>query len=367
MTLNTILIFAIMAALLSCNQNPKASNTKPDTTETNTNIALQQTQIPTTGTATASPQIRNIRSMLHDKNGTFWFGSDGEGVFRYDGRTVVQFTVKDGLCHNQIRSIREDKSDNIWFETGNGICRYDGHAFLNQPDVAAADAFANATGAWKKEAGSLWFHAGGNEGGVFRYNGDTFFRYQFPNPEPHSSVPYDMYAVYCTFEDRDGNIWFGTQSKGVCRFDGKDFLWLRDKGLAGAAVRAIYQDKSGALWFGNNGFGLFRFDGKTLTNLTDEKGLANPDFVKNFQEKEGTLARVWTISEDAGGALWIGTIDAGAWRYDGKNLTNYTTKDGLADNGVTVIYKDKTGELWFGTAGDVCRFNGKTFTTFVVK
>lgn len=48
-----------------------------------------------------------------------------------------------------------------------------------------------------------------------------------------------------------------------------------------------------------------------------------------MSDKHGTLARVWTINEDNNGNLWIGTIDACVWRYDGKNLTNYTTKDGL--------------------------------------
>lgn len=136
---------------------------------------------------------------------------------------------------------------------------------------------------------------------------------------------------------------------------------MNDKGLAGAAVRTIFEDKAGNFWFGNNGYGLFRYDGKTLINFTKEHGLSNPEFLKNFREKTGTLARVWSISEDVSGNLWIATIDAGVWRYDGKRLTNYTTKDGLTDIGVTAIYKDRKGQLWFGTAGEVCRFNGKTF------
>lgn len=153
----------------------------------------------------------------------------------------------------------------------------------------------------------------------------------------------------------------------MCRFDGKNFLWLTDKGLDGAAVRAIFQDKAGTLWFGNNGYGLFRYDGKALVNVTDEKGLSNPGFVKNLGEKKGTLARVWAINEDAHGELWVATVDAGAWRYDGKKMTNYTTKDGLATYTVTAIYKDKKGKLWFGTAGDVYQFNGRSFTAVSFK
>lgn len=219
----TILLLSVL--FTSCNGQNKLQDKNDHLTAPTTNTILPGD--------TTSPSVENIRSMWHDKNDNYWFGSDGEGVYHYAGKALTLFTDKDGLCHNQVRTIQEDKAGNIWF--------------------------------------------------------------------------------------------------------------------------------------GNNGYGLFRYDGTSLINLTEEKGLSNPDFFANFQEKAGTLARVWTINEDTNGDLWIGTIDAGVWRYDGKNLTNYTTKDGLAADGVTAIYKDKKGELWFGTAGDMCKFNGKSFVRFAIK
>ena len=63
--------------------------------------------------------------------------------------------------------------------------------------------------------------------------------------------------------------------------------------------------------------------------------------------------------------MWFGTIDAGAWRYDGEKLTNYTTEHGLPSSNVEAIYKDRAGTLWFGTAkGGVCTFDGSTFVRF---
>lgn len=175
------------------------------------------------------------------------------------------------------------------------------------------------------------------------------------------------YGIYSTLIDEGGQVWFGTQSQGVCQYNGKTYSYLTEKDLAGPAVRAIYQDQSGHLWFGNNGGGLYRYDGKNLRNITAEYGLGNPDFLKgNFTGKPGTLARVWAINEDREGHLWIGTVDAGVWRYDGKQLTNFTTKDGLASNSISTIFKDAQGELWFitsgnSTGGSIYKFNGKIF------
>ena len=120
------------------------------------------------------------------------------------------------------------------------------------------------------------------------------------------------------------------------------------------------------LWFGNNGGGLFRYDGNSLANITEEKGLGNPEFLRGgkFADKLGTLARVWAINEDNEGNLWIGTIDSGLWLYDGTRLTNFTTQNGLTGNAIWAIYKDKKGELWFVTNGNtVCKITGKSFTT----
>ena len=60
------------------------------------------------------------------KNNDYWFGSDDRGVYRYDGKTIVNFTTKDGLVGNRIRGIQEDKSGNIYFTTYEGISKFDG-------------------------------------------------------------------------------------------------------------------------------------------------------------------------------------------------------------------------------------------------
>lgn len=315
---------------------------------------------------TAMEMDNNIRSIFQDKKGLYWFATNGAGVYRYDGKTLLQFTEKDGLANNQVQSIQEDTSGNIWFGTGLfGVSRFDGKTFTTYTNQNLQP----GKNAIKITPDDLWFYAGA---GVYHYNNTLTYlplAKTFDDAR-HSQNPtqnLSRYAVYSILTDKKGHLWFGTQAQGVCRYDGKSFTWFTEESLSGPAVLALFEDSKGNIWFGNNGSGLFRYDGKSLSNFTDEKGLGNDEFKISGKSNPGTLARVYSINEDHYGNLWIGTVDAGLWQYDGHNLTHYTRKDGLTSNAVNTIYKDKSGELLYGTDSDgIFKFNGKTFEKFII-
>ena len=66
-----------------------------------------------------------------DKSGNMWFTTLKEGVFKYDGKTFKNFTLKDGLCSNIVNAVVEDKNGIMWFGTAKGLCSYDGKNFIN--------------------------------------------------------------------------------------------------------------------------------------------------------------------------------------------------------------------------------------------
>ena len=72
------------------------------------------------------------KSALCDSRGNLWFGTDGGGVSRYDGKSFTNFTTAQGLANNTVLSITEDKTGNLWFGTaGGGVSRYNGKSFTN--------------------------------------------------------------------------------------------------------------------------------------------------------------------------------------------------------------------------------------------
>lgn len=350
MAFNAALLFSILTVFVSCNgQNQLPAKINFD----------EMTTTTTTIGDTVSALGENIDGIFQDKNSNYWFASNGEGIYHYDGKVIRHITDKNGLCNNFVWTIQQDINGIFWFSTRDGICRFDGLSFADYTDTVKNA----AKGTLHYRKGGLFFN---HLDGICFFDGESFTNFTIhPDTyEPETTNLNRPYSVYSTLAEDSGKVWFGTQEKGVCFYDGKTFSWLNGKDLDGPAVRSIFQDKSGNLWFGNNGGGLFRYDGKTLANITEERGLGNPEFLKGRQpiDKTGTLARVWAINEDPEGNLWIGTIDSGLWKYDGAHLTNYTTKDGLPGNAVWVIYKDQKGALWFVTNGDtVGRFDGQTF------
>lgn len=378
---------SITISLLACNDHSKL---KPSGTKAADHIDVKQQE---TNDTLVDPNVinvidDNIRSMYQDTKGNYWFGTNGDGVYRYStwvklskttsvkydksGKTLQHFTTKEGLSNNQVLSIQEDASGNIYFGTGLfGVSRFDGTTFSTLTSKENVQAKSKALKDSKIKPDDMWFYAGG---GVFRGNKNSLTYIPLDNSKNQGS-PFTLsrYAIYSILKDKKGNLWFGSQAQGVCRLDvsassksEKYITWFTEKGLAGPAVLALFEDSVGNIWFGNNGGGLFKYDGKTLINFTEVKGLSNREFRTSGKSKPGTLARIYAINEDNNGDMWIGTVDSGVWRYDGNYLTNYTTKDGLSSNAVNTIYKDNNGELWFGTdSNGVCKFNGNAFTKFI--
>ena len=87
-----------------------------------------------------------------------------------------------------------------------------------------------------------------------------------PQPaKPRGTTPYDN--VHCGLRDKSGNLWFGTTSEGVYRYDGKSLTtFTQADGLPSDRVYSVFEDRSGNIWFGTEA-GACRYDGKTFTPL----------------------------------------------------------------------------------------------------
>lgn len=126
-------------------------------------------------------------------------------------------------------------------------------------------------------------------------------------------------------------------------------------------VHCIIQDKDSNIWLGTTGEGVYRYDGKEFTQFTEKDGLSNNN--------------VWSVLEDTLGNIWFGTDD-GVSRYDGKTISkiSFTVTNSIGSgtaisqsgkNIVWSIFQDKKGTIWFGSDDGIYCYNGKTFSYFL--
>lgn len=322
---------------------------------------------------TVSDLDKSIWLVFQDKNGNFWFGSDGQGVFRYDGKVLLRFSTKDGLLGNRIRGIQGDKSGNVFITSLDGINKFDGKKFTTLPVTEKNE--------WRLDSNDLWFCILGKTGeeGPYRYDGKTLYHLKFPKHHmednyyaENGKYPWSPYEPYSIYRDSKGNVWFGTSGLGICRYDGESLSWMYEKHLTliegggSFGIRSIIEDREGKFWFSNSRYryNIFPFDLNNnpdkLISYTREQG------VGKFKSPEGRdMIYFSSVLKDSNEDLWMLTYEQGVWKYDGERIIHYPVKDGSNNLKLVSIYKDREGDLWLGTQeAGAYHFNGKTFEKF---
>jgi ligand-binding sensor domain-containing protein len=166
----------------------------------------------------------NVAGIMEDKNGNIWFASSDNGVFQYDGKTIVNFNNKEGLSENYAGGMVQDQMGNMWFTMKNGICRYDGKTFT---EYTPKDGLGGTEfwGIIVEQSGIIWITA---RGSTTRFDPSI----HLPNPKAFTVfTPADGLncCVQSMFQDRSGNMWWGAGS-GLFRFDGTRFYQVKQTG-----------------------------------------------------------------------------------------------------------------------------------------
>jgi len=85
---------------------------------------------------------------------------------------------------------------------------------------------------------------------------------------------------------------------------------------------------------------------------------------KSYNSMNGLVNdEILTIYRDRDGTMWFGTGNGVSW-YDGAEFTNLTRKDGLSNNRINDIYRDPDGVMWFGSFGRSLQYDSQKFASF---
>jgi ligand-binding sensor domain-containing protein len=284
-----------------------------------------------------------VRTMHQDKKGNYWFGTNGDGIIRYNGQILEKITITGINPRYRVLEMVEDTAGNLWFGTSEGLIKYNGKEFTT---------FSKQEGSQSQEIwgltidknGLIWV---GSTGGVNQFDGENFIPFSLPDSRVENAKPMlSDKLVFKIVEDKNGTMWFATDGNGVFKYKNGKFIHLTSKNeLTDNNVADILEDKQGNIWIGTFYGGVSKFDGKTFTNFT----------------KDGIIAgeEAYNFYEDNLGNIWFTAEGYGVYRYDGKNFKQFTTEDGLTSNVTQSILEDTKGQIWFGSWQGLSIYDGQ--------
>lgn len=268
-----------------------------------------------------------IRRTFQDSKGNLWFGTNTDGLAKYDGKKLAYLTIKQGLSGSQVTGIIEDKNGNLWFSTNEGITRFNPFKTENNITRFSKEDGLNHISTWsifQDSKGTIW---AGTFSGLCRFNGTKFEDYPLPNAEKS--------WIRSITEDKKGNLWVATSDKGAFKISaGKTEQFSKKEGLYSNDLTCILEDKKGTIWFSSMDGGVSNYNGTAFTHFTAKKEIGNNE--------------VWTIYEDKSGNIWFPSEGYGVYRYKDGVLAHFGEKEGFPIKAIQTIYEDRSGRIWFG-------------------
>ncbi len=270
----------------------------------------------------------------------------------------THYNDNNGLSHNSVRHIVQDKKGFLWLGTFSGLNRFDGYQFKNYMSTSAsANKLYNddiTALELDEKSNNLWI---GTRKGLTLFKLDTqvFTTFFSKKDDPNSLPEEEIRSVYV---DKFKRVWVGTKTKGLYMFFLKEnrFEKIPIKGFD--YVKEIFEDKKGNIWIGS-------YEKRSVAKITmDTKGaiVRINDFTLFVPNSNAKNPYVNFIYEDAKSDIFVGTRQ-GLYKLDKKNnrfvnlyIENKEIRGSLGPYFLSVA-RAPDGKYWVGTLGGllVCK------------
>lgn len=273
------------------------------------------------------PEIR-YRSILKDNEGNYWFGTDGDGLYRLRPTPIKMIDSDQGLKNEKVLSITGLRNGKALFSTNcAGVFEWDGISTQRSTIHNYLESECNWS-VFQDSKDRIWI---GSLGVVYGNSLDA------PVSTFENELALGGIQVFGIAEHSNGRIWILSEN-GLYEYDGSLFNhYTTREGLYSNDTRALVEDREGTFWVGTRA-GLNRIKGGNVEKVE----LINKD-------TEVNQPPVRAIYEDVDGFIWVGTYGNGLFRVDGNEVLNITQEDGLYDNIISHIVEDEKGNFWMGS------------------
>ncbi len=311
-----------------------------------------------------------VISVAETRDRRVWMGTREAGLFRAD--QGLRSSVASELANTNINALLPAANGGLWIGTDAGIefWKDNNLAKPQQPSVEPLHILA----LMRDREGNVWV---GTNRGLLRITSDGTLSSERLGSDD------EVTAIY---EDRDGDIWLGGL-KGVERLrDGMFTTYSTAQGLPSENIGPVYIDDDGRTWFAPLSGGLYWLKGGQVGHLAiaglqndviysinagggeiwvgrQSGGLTvlsktNDSFAaKTYTQADGLAQNsVYSVHRNRDGTVWAGTISGGVSRLKDGKFTNYSVADGLGSNAINSIIEDHNGTMWFATPTGLTSF-----------
>lgn len=322
---------------------------------------------------------------------------------------MEHYSRENGLSHNSVRHIVQDKHGLLWLGTFKGLNSFDGHNFtpylsnsklanrINNDDITAL--------AIDEDSDVMWI---GTRDGLTKLDLRTrqFATFLHDKDNPKSIPDSEIRSIYM---DNFNRIWVGTKDSGLCIYDKRTNEFSSVQLNGSTYIKSIFEDINGHVWVGSfdtGGISKITLGKKgeivdiQLYNLSvDGANIINPYVYFIFQDDKSDLfigtregLFKWNKQEDVfelqpildstfretigpyficivrapDGKYWLGTIGGiiVCDRLEDISKGNFhwyyskrSEKTSLVDNSVSALYFDNSDLLWIGTDNGLDKYD----------
>lgn len=279
-----------------------------------------------------------VYTIFSDSNDNIWFGTMKNGVVKYSPKQqkIIYFNESNGLTHNFVWAINEDKVGNIFIGTNAGLCKINTDNQIEKVIISGAT-MQTFRAIVRDKKSNLWF-----------ITPDCFYKYDLETYKFFNLKDDFLGTIfYCAVEDLEGNLWIAVHGKGLVKFQGEQFFSFTKKdSLSGDYIYSVFQDSKKNMWFAIKGNGVYKLSENRIVAhyLANKK---NP--IKSLIDNE-----IQAITEDNNGNLYFGGLYGGLSIFNGSSFYNLDETNGLPSTNIYSIIKDHSGTIWIGTEKGLC-------------
>jgi len=300
-----------------------------------------------------------VNSLFEDKEANIWVSTNTNGLYQFNPSAQFFTNIRqtnrrtgtpgDGSMMSFIKSKNGTLLAGAW---GDGLYRFDSSYNMLRINIRGFDEVI-APFAWclsfSRDSNTIWM---GSQPGFFAVN-DASHSQTYYNPPIMENR-----TVRQLVEDKFGNLWIGTQSRGVFKWTAEHGKQNFNDGLARytnipiTQVLKIFVDKKGYVWVGTSGEGVFVVD-PSNDKVMMHFGMKEP------LERRLLSNRVISVLQYDDTTMAIATTGIQFYNTREQKIIRTINMPESYPSNIAAMEKDRNGYIWISTSNGLFRLNPK--------